>query len=53
MNELFIYGVDTIERETKLYWVEKSSHYQVAKYLQLIWKPFAIKLQLIFLSHIV
>jgi hypothetical protein len=35
MNELFIYGVDTIEREIKLYGVKKSNHSQVVNYLQL------------------
>jgi hypothetical protein len=35
MNELFIYGVDTIGKETKFYGVRKSSHGQVANYLQL------------------
>jgi hypothetical protein len=32
MNELFTYGVDTIERETKLYGVKKTSHNQDANY---------------------
>ncbi len=48
MNELFTYGVETIERETKLYGVKKSSHNQVANYLQLdflshvVWLPFQV-----------
>jgi hypothetical protein len=35
MNELFTYGVDTFERETKLYGVKISNHNQIANYLQL------------------
>jgi hypothetical protein len=35
MSELFTYGVDTLERETKQYGIKKSTHDLVANYLQL------------------
>jgi hypothetical protein len=35
MSEFFNHGIDTIEKETKLYGIKKFSHNLVENYLQL------------------